>query len=147
MPKRKMLWCIGKRHDKFTEPGTASIVCVDSESGDELEPPKKKQKQDLPKVSALVSKAQRINSIANELSKIHGDAYNKIQYKLWAEAIDVKKHDSKKIPPPGSIWNSASKAVKRSRSCDGHGIDAMASAFTTMANKVAISLLSVSCSN
>ena len=138
--KGKMLWCIGKRNDKCTEPGSTSVVCVDSESGDELEPPKKKQKQDLPKVSALVSKAQRIDSIANELSEIHGDACNKIQYKLWAEAIDVRKHDSKEIPPPGSIWNSASKVVKRSRSSDGHAIDEMASAFTTMANKVASAL-------
>ena len=55
MPKGRCCGVLGsKRHDKFTEPGTASIVCVDSESGDELEPPKKKQKQDLPKVSALV---------------------------------------------------------------------------------------------
>ena len=132
--KGKMLWCTGKCHDKCTEPG---IVCVDSESGDDLEPPKKKQKQDLPKVSALVSKTQRIESIANKLSEIHGDAYNRIQYKLWAEAIDVKKHDSKEIPPSGSIWNSASKVTKHSRSSD---IDAMASAFTTMANEVASAL-------
>ena len=28
----------------------------------------------------------------------HGDTFNTIQYKLWADALDVKKHDSMECP-------------------------------------------------
>ena len=74
---------------------------------------------------------QRIDSIANELGEKRG---NYVQYKLWVEAIDVKKHESRDVPLPGSIWNNTSKKPKRSKNNE---VDAMACAFTTMANNVA----------
>ena len=51
---------------------------------------------------------------------------------MWAEAIDSGKHKSKSNPPAGTIWNTDKvkpKAVEP--------VDAMATAFTKMADKVA----------
>ena len=42
--------------------------------------------------------------MANELGEKHGKRFTKIQYKLWAEALDVGKHQSKEEPPRGPIW-------------------------------------------
>ena len=32
------------------------------------------------------------------------NALPKLQYKLWAEALDIGKHQSKEDPPRGPIW-------------------------------------------
>ena len=85
-----------------------------------------------PKLLAVL--LAQVAAIANELGEKHGNTYNKIQYELWAEAIDVKKHESRDVPPPGSIWNNTSKKPKHSKNNE---VDAMTYAFTTMANKVA----------
>ena len=86
----KTLWCDGKS----TKPSVASAVCVDSDSDDE--PPTKKSKKT---PSALESKTLRVDALANELKEKHGNKFNKIQYKLWAEASDVGRHKSKEEPP------------------------------------------------
>ena len=36
--------------------------------------------------------------MANELGEKHDERFTKIQYKLWAEALDVGKHQSKEDP-------------------------------------------------
>ena len=59
-----------------------------SNSDDDIQPPPQKQK---PKRSALDEKAERVQKLADELRAKHGDTYNRIQYKLWAEAMDVNK--------------------------------------------------------
>ena len=69
--------------------------------------------------------------MANELKEKHGNKFNKIQYKLWAEALDVGRHKSKEEPPLGPIWEN--KKPKK----NSEGIQAMTSAFTNMANTVA----------
>ena len=81
---------------------TRSIVCIDSDSDEE--PPVKRAKLKEKKPSALESKTQRVDSLANELGEKHGKRFSKIQYKLWAEALDVGKHQSKEEPPHGPIW-------------------------------------------
>ena len=43
------------------------------------------------------AKVQRIDSLASELKEKHGDKFTIIQYKLWAEALDVNKHESKDV--------------------------------------------------
>ena len=91
----KTLWCDGKS----TRPSMASVVCVDSDSDDE--PPSKKSKK---KPSALESKTLRVDALANELKEKHGNKFNKIQYKLWTEALDVGRHKSKEEPLHGPIW-------------------------------------------
>ena len=62
------------------------------------------------KISALDEKAERVQNLADKLQAKHGDTFNRIQYKLWAEALDVKKHDS---PPPGTIWGGTPKESKQ----------------------------------
>ena len=117
--KGKTLWCEGR--------GLKDVIDVDSSDDEEVIPKApKKQKT----TSAAESKAQRIDSIANELKEKHKDKYSKIQYKLWAEALDVKKHTSTDEPPPGPIWNTQKPNKKSS-------VDTMALAFTSMANSVA----------
>ena len=75
-----------------------AFVCVDSDSGDES--PSKSSKKT---PSALESKTLRVDALANELKEKHG---NKIQYKLWAEALDVGRHKNKDEPPLGPIWGN-----------------------------------------
>ena len=47
------------------------------------------------------------------------------------EALDVKQHSSKEDPPAGPIWNSQKSKIQSKTS-----VDAMATAFTEMANSV-----------
>ena len=122
--KSKSLWCDGQR--KKIPADSNTVVTIDSDSdGEDLPAPKKQ------KMNALDAKVLRVDKLANELQQKHGDKCNKIQYKLWAEALDVKKHDSKEFPPDGPIWGS-----KKSKKAPG-GVSEMASAFTHMANSVA----------
>ena len=80
--KGKSLWCDGF----LAKPNMSSVVCLDSDSEEEL--PLKKAKHKEKASSALECKTQRVDSLANELGEKHG---KKIQYKLWAEALDVGK--------------------------------------------------------
>ena len=100
-----------------------------SNSDDDIQPPPQKQK---PKRSALDEKAERVQKLADELRAKHGDTYNRIQYKLWAEAMDVNKHNSMERPPPGTIRGTP-KESKRARSTS----DVMSEAFTNMASTIA----------
>ena len=81
-------------------------------------------------------KAERVQSLADKLQAKHGDTVNKIQYKLWAEALDVKKHDSMERPPPGTIWGGTPKETRRT-SVGQATSEAMSEAFTNMATSLA----------
>lgn len=101
--------------------------------GDDLPALKKTKEQ---KVSAKEEKERRIDELAVKLKEKHKE-YNKIQYKLWAEAIDSGQHKSTDTPPAGTIWNTE-KEKKRPKSSEG--IDVIASAFNNIAEKVAVAL-------
>ena len=122
--KNKSLWCEGKSKTLHSD----DFVKIDSDSEDEP-PPLKKRK----KCSAFDARVQRVDSLANELQEKHGSKYNKMQYKLWAEALDVDGHASKEVPPLGPIWNTS----KSQKSGTKDSVNEMASAFTNMANTVA----------
>ncbi len=125
------LWCEGiipldtvpslKRKRSNTTP----VVIDSSGSDDDTKLPPRKQKS---KRSAMDEKAERVQKLADKLQAKHGDTYNKIQYKLWAEAMDVNKHKSMERPPPGTIWGTP-KESKRAQSTS----EAMSEAFTNMA--------------
>ena len=55
-----------------------------------------------------------------------------MQYKLWAEVVDCKKHTSLEEPPLGSIWNKQQKDKSKKEG----GRDQMATALTSLANSV-----------
>jgi len=61
---------------------------------------------------------------------MHKEEYNRIQYKLWAEAIVSGKHKSDSDPPPGTMW---SKGMAKPKSSP---VDTMATAFTKMADSI-----------
>ena len=82
------LWCHGvhipaaskKRH--FSESG--------SESDDSFaKKPKKKKKK---RVSKLDEKNNRVEEVVTNLREKHGTQYTTIQYRLWAEMVDVGTH-------------------------------------------------------
>lgn len=58
--------------------------------------------------------------------------HDKVQYKFWAEALDVKKHDSKEYPPDDPIWGS--KKVTG-------GVSEMTSAFTHILGEHCLQLI------
>ena len=128
------LWCEGITPQVDSAPSlkrkrsNATPVVINDSSGsddDNTELPPRKQKL---KRSAMDEKAERVQKLADKLQAKHGDTYNKIQYKLWAEAMDVNKHKSMERPPPGTIWG-APKESKRAQSTS----EAMSEAFTNMA--------------
>ena len=80
--KSKGLWCEGRPNKR-----ERAVMVIDSDSDCDSDfPPSKKRKS---KISALDAKVHRVDSLANELRERHGAKYNKIQYKLWAEALDA----------------------------------------------------------
>ena len=125
----KSLWCEGlpKRND------SEGCICLDSDSDNEevIKPKKRKVK---PESNAYEDKVKRVDSLANELKRLHAEKYNKIQLKLWAEALDSGKHQSKDIPPHGTIWSGERRKTGKKGT---ESVDVMASAFTHMANTVA----------
>ena len=130
------LWCEGVipadsfRSLKRKRSSSTHVVIDDSSGSDaDTELPPRKQKQ---KPSAMDEKAERVQKLADKLQAKHGDTYNKIQYKLWAEAMDVNKHKSIERPPPGTIWG-VPKESKRTQSTS----EAMSEAFTNMATTLA----------
>ena len=102
------LWCEGtnppslKRCKRST--GTPIVIGESSSSDDDIGLPLKHKTP--MKKSAFDEKADRVQKLADKLQTMHGDTYNKIQYKLWVEAMDVKKHKSMERPPPGTIWGT-----------------------------------------
>lgn len=72
--------------------------------------------------------------------KIDIRRYTKIQYKLWAEALDIGKHQSKEEPPRGPIWGDQ-KPTKNAKKDTDCSVDRMASAFTHMANTIASAII------
>ena len=79
------LWCEGIR------PKAVRSEASDSESCDDEWPPKKKRRRKR-KLSALDEKNNRVEDIVSTLRGKHSDQYTTIQYRLWAEMIDVGTH-------------------------------------------------------
>lgn len=106
------LWCEGLRqHPKRQQRQLSTVVIDDSSSSDEEARPRKKKK--VAKTATLTArdqKAERVQKLADELRDKHGDTYNRIQCKLWAEALE---YDNTEQPPPGSIWRKSTKDTKR----------------------------------
>ena len=95
----------------FFQTTRSALIVIDSSGSDDDEnrPTKACKKK---KISALDGKAERVKNLADQLQAKHGDTFNRIQYKLWAAALDVKKHNSMELPPPGAIWGGTSKESK-----------------------------------
>lgn len=71
------IWCEGIGH------------CGGSDSDDEIHKKRRKKRK---KVSALEEKNERIEEMVGNLRKKHDSRYTSIQYRLWAEMIDIGTH-------------------------------------------------------
>ena len=62
-----------------------------------------------------------------------------MQYKLWAEVVDSKKHSRLEEPPLGNIWKHSKDQTSRVK--EGQGSNStMATAFTGLANNLSKAL-------
>ena len=68
------------------------------------------------KTSAAMPKDERVNLLISSLRSIHGEKYNALQYRLWAEMIDIGTHASQDTPPNVPINQSFSEK-KQKGSC------------------------------
>ena len=88
------LWCEGlsshsSKPHKHAQ--SASIVIDSSGSDDDENRPTKACKKK--RRYRLWMRKLRVQNLADKLQAKHGNTFNRIQYKLQAEALDVKKHD------------------------------------------------------
>ena len=77
------LWCNGSHRS------TVSSDSEEEEHCGHLSKPKRKKRG---RVSALNEKNERVEKIVTELRAKHGNQYTSIQYRLWAEMVDVGTH-------------------------------------------------------
>lgn len=133
MKKGKSLWCDGMRK-VVDDDDDATIVVNNSDSEEEFQrQPTKKRKVS----NALESKTLRVDALANELKELHKDKYTKIQYKLWAEALDVKRHTSKEHPP----WSDSKKQKGQAKNSVWHSLRWQIRLFLEISQKVLILLM------
>jgi len=72
------LWCNGPKQTRIE---------IGSDSEEDLPKQRKRQKR-----CALDEKNRRVEKLASSLREKHGDTFTKIQYRLWAEMVDVGTH-------------------------------------------------------
>lgn len=54
-------------------------------------------------------KLERIDDLIDQLKEKYDTNYNVMQYRIWAEMIDARRHSCLEIPPRGSIFKSQQK--------------------------------------
>ena len=82
------LWCHGV-HIASASKKHSSESGSDSDESLSRKPKKKKRKK---KVSVLDAKNNRVEEVVTNLRQKHGTQYTTIQYRLWAEMLDVGTH-------------------------------------------------------
>ena len=60
----------------------------ESDSDSPIEKPTRKKRKKC-KVSYLKEKNDRVDGLVSDLRQKHGDSYNTVQYRMWAEMLDV----------------------------------------------------------
>lgn len=98
------LWCEGKDSSKVRK---RSDLDEEDNQDDQIRPRSKK-----PKISALEERNNQVLKIANQLKEKHGDKYNMVQYKFWAETLLNKQFQNWDTPPHGLIWGNTTKKTK-----------------------------------
>ena len=98
------LWCEGKDSSKVRK---RSDLDEEDNRDDQIRPRSKK-----PKISAFEERNNQVLKIANQLKEKHGDKYNMVQYKFWAEIFLNKQFQNWDTPPHGLIWGNTTKKTK-----------------------------------
>ena len=85
------LWCDGLAPQEKSKSVSKRLYYDGSDSDPEnLSPLPQKKK----KTSAIEEKNQRVQELIRSIQDKHGDKFTKIQYRLWAEMIDIGTHKS-----------------------------------------------------
>ena len=129
------LWCEGIDARKRS----SSIVHVIDDEDEEDAPAKRKSKKT---VSALEERKTQVLQAANELKEKHGDEYNMVQYKFWAESLVNERHKRGDSPPHGLIWGGQVGKPKYSRSDSGRETQSMLRSVGDMAMTIATAIKS-----
>lgn len=137
--KNYSLWCEGmdslpKR--KLAVDSAETVVLDSDDSDDEVVSKNKKVK-----LSAYDEKKQAVEGIASDLKKKHGDQYNMVQYKFWAETLYNKRHSSWDDPPQGLIWGGRGKFKQKAEKVDT-ATDSMMKSVADMATTIATAIKS-----
>ena len=91
------MWCDGVVEGKSSSKRPVTTVSQtwdsssESDAEDSLKSTRRKKKK---KLSALEEKNARIEEFIVQLKDKHKDNFNRIQYRLWAEMLDVGTHRS-----------------------------------------------------
>lgn len=122
------LWCDGLAPQEKSKSVSKRLYYDGSDSDPENLsplPPKKK------KMSAIEEKNQRVQELIRSIQDKHGEKFTKIQYRLWAEMIDVGTHKSLDEAPSVPMFTSKARQTQSS---------ALTNAFTNMASSIASAL-------
>lgn len=103
------LWCMGCTLEQKGNCTHATSDVDSNDSSSENECPAKKSKK---KKSRYTEKLERVDETINTLKSKHGVVFTNIQYRVWAEAIDIGNHDSFDSPPKGSFFKSQGRKSK-----------------------------------
>ena len=99
------------------------MTCSDSDPENLSPLPQKKKK-----TSAIEEKKQRVQELIRLTQDKHGDKFTKIQYRLWAEMIDIGTHKSLDEAPSVPMFSKGGRQTQSS---------ALTNAFTNMASSIA----------
>ena len=123
------LWCDGLAPQEKSKSVSKRLYYDGSDSDSEnLYPLPQKKK----KTSAIEEKNQRVQELIRSIQDKHGEKFTKIQYRLWAEMIDVGTHKSLDEAP--SVPMFTSKGGRQTPS------STLTNAFTNMASSIASAL-------
>ena len=130
------LWCDGVVEGKSSSkrPVTTVSQTWDSSSESDAEDSSKStRRKKKKKLSALEEKNARIEEFIVQLKDKHKDSFNRIQYRLWAEMLDVGTHKSLDEAPNAPMFSNT--GIKHGKSSQ---TSALTNAFTEMASSIAL---------
>ena len=118
-----VLWCEGVGAN-----ARKKLAFSSSDSEEEVPNPRKRKKK---AGSALERKNERLQYFVRRLQGQHKDRFSKVQYRLWAEMLDVGTYKSLDTPPSVPMFTGG-KTGKPNQS--------LSHAFTEMASSIATAL-------
>ena len=93
-------------------------------------------------MSALDERKAKIQAVASQLKEKHGDKYNMVQYKFWAETLENERHKSWESPPHGLIWGGNGAKPKYTRRESGAEAQSVLKSVGDMAMTIATAIKS-----
>ena len=101
----------------------------DSSSSEDDDHRRHKSKSKRRRADPNQSKDTRIAAIIRRLKEAHGHSYTSLQYRLWAEMLDIETHDSFESPPDVPMFSGGGQS--RKKSCFASTVTELGSAIAT----------------